>query len=138
VSYLRVIIVIVPLFFLVIAGSADAGIADRAKQKAAKYWKPKIKPKNFCEASAVRVKHSKNLGGVWGLAPLYGCRGYNLYGKTPVIKILKTVKQSGWVWYCSLVIHEYGHVVGRDHSKNPKNIMHSTISTKNLKRRACR
>jgi hypothetical protein len=36
-------------------------------------------------------------------------------------------KVYSWPWFCTLVVHEYGHLIGRNHSTNPASVMYPVI-----------
>jgi hypothetical protein len=39
--------------------------------------------------------------------------------------------------YCAIMVHEYGHLNGRDHSTNPRSVMYPAITSLNIPR-VCR
>jgi hypothetical protein len=39
--------------------------------------------------------------------------------------------------YCAIIFHEFGHLAGHEHSRNPYNVMYPVLTRKNVPR-ACR
>jgi len=133
------------LVAILIAGiapaSADAGRSwtKRAEAAAADYWS---KRGRSCDSGTVRVKLVPNRA-VPGdaLTTVGGCLAwgeeYETMPDESVIRISRHARQVGWLHFCSLVIHEYGHLLGLEHSRKRGNIMFPGVRGKNLQRRAC-
>lgn len=115
---------------------AEASFASDAQAVAAPYWKKRVAERDFCGRRRVAVVEDADILG-WGVTVQDGCRIARRRGVKAEIHILPVARYLGFLWYCSIVIHEYGHLVGREHSPDPENVMHSPITERNLKRRAC-
>lgn len=38
------------------------------------------------------------------------------------------VRGDSWPMYCSMIVHEFGHLTGHDHSADPSDVMFPTLS----------
>ena len=110
------------LIAVLAAGVAQAGVpsaADRADAKrfARQYWEDRgyYAP---CYGVAIRVgRIGRNLGAVFP------------YSRPCTIWLSREADWTdggtldAWWKVCAIVIHEYGHVVGKRHNRNPESIM---------------
>ncbi len=63
-------------------------------------------------------------GNRWGEADIGACEDTAIGYETSIL-IEDDMAIRGWRMFCVLVLHEWGHLIGRDHSENPKSIMYS-------------
>lgn len=42
-----------------------------------------------------------------------------------------------WIFFCTLMIHEWGHAVGREHTQDRTNVMYPKVSVLNYQYAAC-
>ena len=68
---------------------------------------------------------------IWGVPPC-GPVGHGAewlpagelgYAQPALCRIVVTRRRIGWERYCATVVHEWGHLVGRRHSRNRRSIM---------------
>lgn len=43
-----------------------------------------------------------------------------------------------FAYYCAIIVHEYGHLDGKEHSSNPYSVMHATLTRKGIPRKCGR
>lgn len=115
---------------------APAAWERKALNIAHGYWQ-KRRPGSNCKPKQVKIKTVKALsGGAWGMAPIAACRFLKPKGKT-TIKLVSHADRYGWRMYCTLVVHEWGHLVGLNHVPG-KNKLMSRVVTGNALLKECR
>jgi hypothetical protein len=117
--------------------ASAASWADRAETVATDYWA--ARGLSCAPGKVVQVKVKPGLGSD-GITTQGGCldeEGYVDSVDDTTILMSRHSVRVGWVYFCSLVIHEYGHLLGLHHSKNRKSIMYPHVKGKNLARKAC-
>jgi hypothetical protein len=111
---------------LAVPGVAQAAVpraTDRADAKrfARDYWEDRgyYAP---CSGVRVRVTHlgRNTMGGV-------ARRGACTIWLNRDVDWTHRGKRAAWWQVCATVIHEYGHVVGKRHSRNPNSIMAASV-----------
>lgn len=104
-----------------------------AKRKAARYWSAHAEQRE-CQ---YRVAHHwrRTSEGAWGYAYQWGCtlqEGRRCY----IVFAHRSRRRLTWVEFCTLAIHEYGHLLGYEHSEDPNSVMYGDRLS--LRPRACR
>jgi hypothetical protein len=138
--FVRLAIGVAMALAIVATASSPAGAAswgDRAEKVATDYWA--ARGLSCAPGKVVQVKVKGGLGSD-GLTTQGGCldqEGYVDSVDDTAILMSRHAVRVGWVYFCSLVIHEYGHQLGLHHSHNRKSIMWPVVKGKNLARKAC-
>jgi hypothetical protein len=123
------------------AGAAGAGWGDRAEAIAADYWAQRL-PEVSCDSTLVEIRMvSRGEIGGDGLATHAGCldlgEDWEVAPEDTVILISRRLVKLGWIYFCSVAIHEYGHLLGLEHTKKPGSIMNQQVTGKALARKEC-
>jgi hypothetical protein len=107
--------------------------ARRAIVKSARYWSAH-RDRTECRYP-VEHRWRRTSSEVWGYAEYHGCLLYE--GRMSYIVLAhRSRTRLNWVEFCTLVIHEYGHLLGYRHSSNPDSVMYGERLS--LRHRACR
>lgn len=116
------------------AETAEAHVSAKWQRKAAqvayRYWKKQRPKRAICHPAQVKIKQTQGKpNGHWAFAPLDVCAKSD---RKPWIKVWHKAGKYGWTTYCSLIVHEWGHLIGLKHSKKKTDVMHPVVGPKNF------
>jgi len=108
-----------------------------AESAAKDYWthRPGGNWTDACDPGSVTVFSSAiKKRETYGQAVINGCRSF----KHPFLVVYPAAEDVGWLYFCSIVVHEYGHLLGHKHDrKHRSDIMYPVIDNFNLQTGVC-